>query len=143
MTDKASRRVMPAQWPPIEPKKEGEKLTGILIHEDWYDRLHPIYKYGKQLAGSVTIEKVPLEFKKPAELIRDLVIEFGSNGWVFSLSIISVLLWAAHKAIEVGKFTYQKISHGSTYGGSHGATYGGSSGCTLGGSTIQVKEISE
>ena len=135
---------MPGQGFPIEIRKDDQsKIARILIRQDWYDRLLPIYNYGKMLAGLVAVERVPVNFEKAAELIQDLIIEFGSYGWLFSLSIIKILLWAAGKPVSVGKFVYERISSGFTYGGSSGATLGGDNGGTFGGSTIQVKEITE
>lgn len=116
---------------------KGEKNHRVLIHEDWYDRLKPIYEFLSTGVLEVTSVSV---FDRTIELVESLAFEFGAIGWAMSISTMAILREAAEKSITIGKFVYERKSSGFTLGGAHGATLGGQNGGTLGGSSIVVKE---
>lgn len=62
----------------------------------------------------MSVESIPREIAQslevPLELISSFVVEFGSLGWGFSLSLIFLMQWAASKGVAVGKFVYEEVS---------------------------------
>lgn len=124
----------------VDRDNKGDILR-ILIREDWYDKLLPLYEKAKVLTSVAGISKVPAELERATELINSLIIDHNAIGWGFSFSLIAIFLWAANKATSVGKFVYEKVGTGFTLGGTNGATLGGPHGGTLGSYRIAVKEL--
>ena len=134
------------ELPVVARRGEEGEIVRILIHEEWFDKLTPIFRHFKEISSIISVESIPTDLtealEKPFELINSLCVEFGISGWMFSLSLIYVLHWAAAKGVSLGKFIYEQANTGFTLGGPHGATYGGEHGGTYGNLDITVvKEI--
>lgn len=97
-------------WPIVPKYGENGELVRILLHDDWYDRLLPVYKYFSWAIGGIAISPPSSSaLKKAGELIQSLVFEFQFHGWAFSLSLLYFLHKAAKKAVTVGKFIYKRV----------------------------------
>lgn len=94
---------------PIHYRRDDDGgIVRILLLEEWYDWLKPIYDSIRTLLDVAHIREVPDAAKTAARFFVDLIIQFEVSGWVFGLSILALLHWAAQKAITLGKFTYEK-----------------------------------
>lgn len=102
-------------WPIVPKYREDGELVRILLHEDWYDRLLPVYKYFLWMTGSGIAATPPSNsaLHKVGEMIGSLVFEFELLGWVFSFSVLYFLYEAAKKVVTVGKFVYERAGYGA------------------------------
>lgn len=102
-----------ANLPVVTKRGENGELVRVLIHEDWFDSLSPLFRAFSWAGSAVTVESIPDELaqalQKPLELISSFVVEFGAFGWGFSLSLIFLMRWAASKGVAVGKFVYEEV----------------------------------
>lgn len=105
-------------WPIVPQYREDGKLVRILLHEDWYDRLLPVYKGFLWMGSGVNAVSPPTNsaLDNAGELFVSLVFEFEILGWVFSWSVLCFLYATAKKAakkvVTVGKFAYERTGFG-------------------------------
>ena len=109
-------------WPIVPRYGEDDELVRILIHEDWYDHLLPVYKWFLYITGASSVTP-PSDstLNEAGELFESLIVDFELSGWVFSISIIMFLYYAAQEFVSVGKFVYRRV------GGYGQSSYGNSS----------------
>ncbi|SDD17471.1 hypothetical protein [Natrinema hispanicum] len=103
-----------ANLPVVTKRGENGELVRVLIHENWFDKLSPLFSAFRWVRAYVAVESIPQELvqalQKPLELISSFVVDFGAFGWTFSLSLILLMEWAASKGVAVGKFVYEEVS---------------------------------
>lgn len=101
---------------PITVHPDGERGAILVIQEDWFERLEPVYRYFERLNGAIGVEKAPAALDEAIDLINDLVVEFGVIGWVFSVSLLYCLRWAAANVIGLGKLVFKERGWGGEWG---------------------------
>ncbi|MDJ1431161.1 hypothetical protein [Halostagnicola sp. A-GB9-2] len=84
------------------------ELAALLIHEDWYETLKPLYDYFVTISGTVSVAGVPENVKLIVEGLTQFVPEYGMQGWIFTISVLGALKLAASRALEVGRFKYEQ-----------------------------------
>lgn len=85
-------------------------IAALLIHEDWYDLLKPLYDYFEVVSGAVSVADTPAHVQSLLEGLVQFVPEYGMQGWVFTVSVFSALKMAASRALEVGTFHYERTA---------------------------------
>lgn len=91
--------------------QQGEDGTfvKILLLDNWYDTLKPIYDLFKPPLEAISITKVPEAFDEFEALFNYLIVEFEAVDWGFAIGLLVVLRLAAKKGIALGKFTYEHV----------------------------------
>lgn len=97
---------------PIRLSKNGDgEIVRILLLDEWYDVLKPVYDHFATVSGMVGVKEYPEHFEEiadsTAQLFNHLIIEYGVAGWGFVISMFTILRWAAEQAISLRKFTYE------------------------------------
>ncbi len=78
----------------------------VLLHENWYDRLKPLYDWFEE--GATLVTDVPEQVEKCFDWLLEISIEIEVYGWVFAMSITWLLAKLAKQQVSLGKFTYKK-----------------------------------
>lgn len=114
---------MMAALSPVYPVRndEGEFLR-LLIHEDLYDKIQPVYEWYQLISNSTSVSLSGVErLEEALEWFRELVISYEVYGVVLAISILNLVAIAASKAIDIGK--YRKRGFGT--GGFGEGPFGG------------------
>jgi len=123
--------------------RDGELL--LLLREDIkesiYEKCKDIYRLFSRLPISVITRG--LAISDLIEWAKSIAVEINTSEIGIETTLFGVLMYVSESKITIGKFAYEKISMGMTYGGSTGGTYGGPSGGTYGGCHTVVKELVE
>jgi hypothetical protein len=119
---------------PIRFRREDGEIGRILLLEEWYDKLAPLFEYFRTGAGIVGLSEYSEDLEPAFEFFRHLIAEFEIAGWAFTFSLIALLQWAAKQAITLGKFSYEHAgwSYDTMVYGS--GTYGGED-------NLEIREI--
>lgn len=108
---------------PIRARRDDGDVVRILLLDGWYGALKPVYDFFKYATGVGSVKEAPFDLDAATELFNGLILEFGANGWIFTVSLLTVLCWAVKRAIDLGKFTYQVTGFGE--GGFGEGPFGG------------------
>ncbi|WP_435551981.1 hypothetical protein [Natrinema sp. CGMCC1.2065] len=139
ITDKELNTQIPARL----CYRDGELL--LLIREDVKERIYEkckeIYRLFSRLPISVITRG--LVVSDLIEWAKSIAVEVNTGEIGIETTLFGVLMYAAESKIAIGKFAYERISTGMTYGGATGGTYGGPSGGTYGGGHTVVRELVE
>lgn len=97
-------------WPIVPQYGENDELVRILLHKDWYDELLSVYKWLLRISGVTSVTPPSNSaLNEAGELFKSLIVDFEQFGWVFSISIIMFLYYAAQEFVSVGKFVYRRV----------------------------------
>lgn len=84
------------------------ELVALLIHEDWFEILKPLYDHFVAISGTVTVAGMPENIKSIVEGLIQFIPEYGMHGWLFTISVLGALKLAASRAIDIGRFKYER-----------------------------------
>ncbi|USZ67062.1 hypothetical protein NGM10_10000 [Halorussus salilacus] len=91
----------------------------VLLYEDWYNRLKPLYVHLEKISACVSIDDIPDYIETHFEWVSQLFVEISAYGWQVSFGIFDliyrlimglVIRWAKGQ-ISLGKFTYRAVGH--------------------------------
>jgi hypothetical protein len=85
-------------------------IAALVIHEDWYDVLKPLYDYFRGISGVVSVTDIPEQVRSILEGLGQFIPEYGFQGWLFTFSILGALQLAAKRTLDIGTFHYERTA---------------------------------
>lgn len=88
-----------------------ENCIRILLLDNVYDKLKPLYDYYVWIASGVTysITDIPEYIQASFDWLSNLVFEYGVGGITFTVSVLIWVKYWARNRINLGKFTYKYV----------------------------------
>lgn len=105
---------------PIRISRDTDGEYKILLLDEWYDALKPVYDFFDSISGAAKITNSPIRLGAAAEFFNHLIVEFEARGWGVAISLFAILKQAALDRAQLVKFTYEQIGYGERYGESYG-----------------------
>ncbi len=91
---------------PVRIDRGDGDLVRLLLQEEWYDTLKPIYDWFVELGDVVSVNVPPTVAGPATDFINQMTVDFGVGGFTISLCVLGLLKRAAEGATTLVKFTY-------------------------------------